>query len=207
VRFSRQRTTDEIPDEAVEPDETEVAERSRAYTPGKGRPTPKRREAENRRRGPVTAPKTQREANKRSSVSREDRRKEAAERRERMAAGDERYLLPRDKGPVRAYVRNIVDSRRHLIGLFMPLAVLVLVAMISPVPAIRDYSAPGTAVVLLVMVIEGVLLSRTVVRKVRAKFPDAPDRSLSLGWYSFIRASQIRKLRLPKPLVKPGDEV
>jgi hypothetical protein len=42
---------------------------------------------------------------------------------------------------------------------------------------------------------------------VRAKFPDARDRSLSLGWYSFVRASQIRKLRIPKPMVKVGDTV
>ena len=29
-----------------------------------------------------------------------------------MRAGDERYLLARDRGPERALVRDIVDSRR-----------------------------------------------------------------------------------------------
>jgi hypothetical protein len=60
---------------------------------------------------------------------------------------------------------------------------------------------------LVIMVLEGVLLARTVTKKVRAKFPDATDRALSLGWYSFVRASQIRKLRIPKPTVKVGDAV
>jgi hypothetical protein len=196
---------DEVTDEALA---EEVAAASRSFTPAKGRPTPKRREAENRRRGPVAPPPmTQREAMKRSRVNKADRRTAAAQRRERMAAGDDKYLLARDKGPVRAYVRNIVDGRRHLIGLFMPLALVVLVAMVAPVPLVQGYAAPGTVVILLMMIVEGLLLARTVVRRVRAKFPDASDRSLSLGWYSFVRASQIRKLRIPKPMVKVGDTV
>jgi Protein of unknown function (DUF3043) len=210
VRFTRQRT-EASSDASEEVEDATPLVTSRAYTPAKGKPTPKRRDAQGVRRGPVAPPpKTQREAMRRSrqnKMSKEERRSAVAERRERMAAGDDRYLLPRDKGPVRAYVRDIVDSRRHLIGLFMPLAVVVLIAMVAPVPAIQVYAAPGTMVVLLVMVIEGVLLGRSVARRVRAKFPEAPDRALSLGWYSFVRASQIRKLRIPKPVVQPGADV
>jgi len=199
-----ENTADEVTDEPLE----DVADAGRAYTPAKGRPTPKRREAESRRRGPMAPPPmTQREAMKRSRVNKADRRTMAAQRRERMAAGDDKYLLARDKGPVRAYVRNVVDARRHLIGLFMPLALVVLVAMVAPVPLVQAYAAPGTVVILLLMIVEGLLLARTVVKRVRAKFPDARDRSLSLGWYSFVRASQIRKLRIPKPMVKVGDAV
>jgi hypothetical protein len=153
---------------------------------------------------------TQREAMKRSrgnKANKAQRKSAAAERRERMAAGDDKYLLARDRGPVRAYVRNVVDSRRHVIGLFMPLAVLVLVAMVAPIPAIQLYAAPGTVVILLLMILEGLLLARTVTKRVRAKFPDATDRTLSLGWYAFVRASQVRKLRIPKPTVKPGETV
>jgi len=42
---------------------------------------------------------------------------------------------------------------------------------------------------------------------VRAKFPTEPIKGISIGWYSFIRASQLRKLRVPKPRVKPGEAV
>ena len=91
-------------------------------TVGKGRPTPKRREAEGRR-GPVAPPPmTQREAIKRSkeqgkSLTKEERRALSAERRERMMSGDEKYVLPRDRGPVRAYVRDLVDARRNIAGI------------------------------------------------------------------------------------------
>lgn len=209
VKFPRQRTAVSPVDESDEAESgaTQVEARP-THTPGKGRPTPKRREAEGRRRGPVPPPPmTQREAMKRSRVNKGDRRKATAERRERMAAGDDKYLLARDKGPVKAYVRNIVDSRRHLIGLFMPLALLVLVTMVAPSPLIKYYAAPTTIVILVVMIAEGLLLGRTVVKKVREKFPEATDRSVGLGWYSFVRASQVRKLRIPKPMVKPGDTV
>jgi hypothetical protein len=209
VKFLRQRTAD-----ADEPTDEEVVEDTsttvgtKGYTPSKGRPTPKRREAEGRKRGPVAPPpRTQREAAKRSRGTKDDRRRATAERRERMAAGDERYLLARDKGPVKAYVRNLVDSRRHLIGLFMPLALLVVVAMLSPSSYVQVYAAPVLFAVLLVFAVEGFFVGRSVVKAVRVKFPDAPDRALGLGWYAFVRASQIRKLRVPKPQVKPGDEV
>ena len=209
VKFLRQRATDtaEPVEDDVEVDETtEVG--AKGYTQPKGRPTPKRRDAEGKRRGPVApAPMTQREAAKRNRVSKEDRRRATAERRERMAAGDERYLLPRDKGPVKAYVRNVVDSRRHLIGLFMPLALVVVVAMLSPATYVQVYAAPVLMAVLVVFAVEGIFLGRSTVQKVRVKFPEAPDRALSIGWYAFVRASQIRKLRVPKPQVKPGEAV
>ncbi|HEX5401336.1 MAG TPA: DUF3043 domain-containing protein [Pseudonocardiaceae bacterium] len=210
MKFPRLRSADTTAD--VEVDEADAAADTRvvspSFTPAKGRPTPKRRESEARKRGPVAPPpKTQREAMRRSKVSKTDRKSAAAERRERMAAGDDRYLLPRDKGPVRAYARDIIDSRRHLAGLFMPLALLVLVTLVSPVPAIQVYATPATLIVLLLMVVEGVVNGRSVVKQVRAKFPDAPDSTLSLTWYSFMRSSQVRKLRVPKPRVKPGDQV
>ncbi len=161
VKLPRLRAAENTADEVIDEPLDDVADASRAYTPAKGRPTPKRREAESRRRGPVAPPPmTQREAMKRSRVNKADRRTAAA-----------------------------------------------LVAMVAPVPLVQAYAAPGTVVILLLMIVEGLLLARTVVKRVRAKFPDARDRSLSLGWYSFVRASQIRKLRIPKPMVKVGDEV
>ena len=208
MKFLRQRATDtaEPVEDDVEVDETTVD--ARGYTQPKGRPTPKRRDAEGKRRGPVApAPMTQREASKRNRVSKEDRRKAATERRERMAAGDERYLLPRDKGPVKAYIRNVVDSRRHLVGLFMPLALVVVVAMLSPATYVQVYAAPVLMAVLVVFAVEGFFIGRGTVKKVREKFPEASDRGLSIGWYAFVRASQIRKLRVPKPQVKPGEAV
>lgn len=210
MKFLRTRTADpaaDAPDE--EPvDTVEVEAGTRAHTPAKGRPTPKRRDAEARRRGPVAPPPTtQREAYKRSRGNKEDRRKASAERRERMAAGDERYLLARDKGPVKRYARDLVDSRRHFLGLLMPLALVMVVVMLSPVTAIQLYVTPAVMAIIVVMAVEGFIVGRRVNRLARAKFPDHLEKPLALGWYATMRASQIRRLRVPKPLVKPGDAV
>ena len=175
---------------------------------GKGRPTPKRRDAEAKRRGPAPPPpRTQREASKlaRSNrPSREDQRAAATARREGMARGDDRYLLPRDRGPVKAYIRDVVDSRPHIMGLFMPLAIIVLLSVVLPFPAAARYMSLFSLLVLATMIIEGVLLGVSTTRKVRAKFPSDTTNALSIGWYSFTRASQIRKFRVPKPRAERG---
>lgn len=222
VRFLRHSGTDEADPtevgdhtEPVDDDPAAGSAASRGHTPGKGRPTPKRREAEGRRRGPVAPPprttreaiRRNRELRKKSPVSKEERREAARERRERMMAGDERYLLPRDRGPVKAYVRDLVDSRRNVLGLFMPMAVLVFVTLLVPIPAVQTYATLLTTVVLLLMIFEGFLNGRRITKAAREKFPKETIRGASLGWYAFVRASQIRKLRVPKPRVRPGQPV
>jgi hypothetical protein len=180
-------------------------------TGGKGRPTPSRRDAQGKRRGPVApAPKTQREAMKRAKALRgtkEDRRKAADDRRRRMAAGDDAVLLPRDRGPARAYARDLVDARRNLMGLFMPLAILIFITVIVPVPQVQTFGSLICLVMLVMMALEGLLLGRYVVTRVRARFPDQQVGALSYGWYAFTRATQIRRLRVPKPRVARGTQV
>ncbi len=219
MRFLRRSTTTDsaTPDsEASEADAVDA--RAKAFTPSKGKATPKRREAEAKRRGPVAPPPTtMREAMKRNKEIRktakadpaykEKQKSAAKERREKMMAGDDKYLLPRDRGPVKAYVRDLVDSRRNLLGLFMPLAILVFVALLVPYPDVQRYATLLCTVMLLGMIVEGVLSGRRIAKMVRLKFPDEAIKGGSVGWYSFIRASQIRKLRVPKPRVSPGDTV
>ncbi|MFZ2177943.1 MAG: DUF3043 domain-containing protein [Rhodococcus sp. (in: high G+C Gram-positive bacteria)] len=199
------------------PEASDVSVSETAPRPGKGRPTPKRRDAEARRRGPVApAPLTAKEARARKKATRgnkqerkaaaAERRATAAERRARMLAGEDKYLLPRDKGPVRAYVRDIVDARRNLVGLFMPLALILIMAMFVS-PALQAIVTLAMLVMMLFMVIEGVFLGRKINNQVRERFPDTPDGGFKLGWYAFVRASQIRKLRAPKPRVRPGDAI
>jgi hypothetical protein len=211
VRFLRRNAK-----ETVDPADEDAAEvtsaveqnsgTARTHTPGKGRPTPKRRDAERRRRGPVPPPpRTQREAMRRSRGNKDERRKTATERRERMMAGDDRYLMPRDRGPVRAYVRDLVDSRRNLMGFFMPLAIVVFLALLVPSVRIQQYATLFCTVMLALMIVEGAVLGMIVTRRVRTRFPDATDRGLSLGWYAFVRASQVRRLRVPRPRVRVGE--
>ncbi|MEU6643843.1 DUF3043 domain-containing protein [Saccharomonospora sp. NPDC046836] len=218
MRFLRRNTADDAGKAGTaEADDVASGESHarKGYTPSKGKATPKRREAENKRRGPVAPPprttreamRRNRELRKQNPVTKEERREAAKERRERMMAGDERYLLPRDRGPVKAYVRDLVDSRRNVLGLFMPLAILVFVSLLVPVPAIQQYATLVTTVLLIGMVVEGFLNGRRIAKLVRQRFPNETVRGGSIGWYAFVRASQLRRLRMPKPRIKPGDPI
>ena len=214
MRFLRRSAT-ESTDVTEESDAGEEVSSVKGHTPGKGRPTPKRREAEGRRRGPLPPPpRTTREAMRRARGNKEERKELAAKRREiraaqreRMMAGEEKYLPARDRGPVKGYVRDLVDSRRNLLGLFMPLALVVFVALLAPNRLLQFYATVLCLVMLLAMILEGALNGRRYTRLARQKYPKETVRGLSIGWYAFIRASQIRKLRIPKPRVKPGDKV
>jgi hypothetical protein len=187
----------------------------------KGRPTPKRSEARrNARKGPVApAPMTASEARARRKtlagpkLSREERRAERTasrarmtDRRERMMAGEEAYLLPRDQGPIKRYVRDVVDSRRNGLGLFMPATLLLLFASFG-VPQLSLYASPAMLVLVVVMGVDGLILGRKVNRLVDAKFPDNTESRWKLGIYAAGRASQLRRMRTPRPQVERGSSV
>ena len=193
----------------------------RTTTAPKGKPTPKRSQA-SRKRGPVApAPMTTAEARRRRKemrgpkLSREERkaerierRSDMAERREKMMAGDDAYLLPRDKGPVRRYVRDVVDSRRNLLGLFMPSALgLILVMLAVPSVQVQQLLSPAMLVLVLIMVIDGFFLGRKVNRQVDEKFPGNTESGWKLGFYAASRASQLRRMRAPRPQVERGATV
>ncbi|WP_264198131.1 DUF3043 domain-containing protein [Pseudonocardia sp. ICBG601] len=72
---------------------------------------------------------------------------------------------------------------------------------------IQQYVTLFTFLMLIVMVVEGTLLGMQVLKKARAKFPDEEIKGLGTGWYAFSRATQPRRMRVPKPRVKRGDTV
>jgi len=198
----------------------EVAESTTAVraTAPKGRPTPKRSEV-TKRRGPIApAPATAAEARKRrkelrNTMTKEERQAEKLERRaamgqrrERMMAGEEAYLLPRDQGTVRRYVRDIVDSRRNALGLFMPSALVMLFIMLA-LPKVQILISPVMLLLMGVMAVDALLLARKVNKAVDAKFPENAETHFKLGLYAASRASQMRRMRAPRPVVSPGTKV
>jgi hypothetical protein len=211
------RKNDEGADKAA-PAEVDVSAVAPGTTAPKGKPTPKRSDSA-KRRGPVTpAPMTSAEARKRrkemrASLSKEERRADKEqrrsamnERRERMMAGEEAYLLPRDKGPVRRYARDIVDARRNVLGLFMPAALALIFVMLA-VPQVQLFISPAMLVLMAIMAIDGILLGRKVNKAVDAKFPDNTEGAFKLGMYAAGRASQMRRMRAPRPQVERGAKV
>ena len=129
-RVFRRRSAVEPDLAEQEPESPEAPERA-GVTQGKGRPTPKRSEAERRRRQPYSAPSDRKAA---AQQSRDRDRTSRTRKMEAMKRG-ENWALPRkDQGPVRALARDYVDSRRSISEFYM-FAILVLVLLLF-VPAI-----------------------------------------------------------------------
>ena len=107
---------------------------SHAVTAGKGKPTPKRSEAERRRRQPYTAPKDRKEAGR---VSRDRQRADRSRRMEAVRRGEEWALPPRDRGPVKALARDYVDSKRRVSEYYMYGLLVLLVLLFIRAPIVQ----------------------------------------------------------------------
>ena len=165
----------------------------------KGRPTPKRSEAQTQRRKAVTAP-TDRKAATRQA--RDTRRTELAKQREALAGGDERYLPLRDKGPVRKYTRDYVDSRYRVAEFFLPLAVLILV--MSIIGSLQSLSLLLWLIVIVAIVVDSAITGIRLRGNLRKRFPDQNTKGAMA--YGLMRTLQMRRLRLPKPQVQRGTK-
>jgi hypothetical protein len=119
--------------------------------------------------------------------------------------GEDSALPIRDRGPVRRFVRNYVDSRRSTGEYFLPIIFLVLILTLIPVAAVQISAIALMYGVLIFAVVDGFFLSRRIRRIVEEKFPDAPTKGL--GMYAWLRSTQMRKLRAPHPTVKVGEKV
>lgn len=166
----------------------------------KGRPTPKRKDAVAARKVSSLAP---------ASTKEEKKRAKDAARSARIAAraaymrGDENALPARDKGPVKKFVRNYVDSRKSIGEYFLPIIFVVLFLTLIPSPIFQIGSIIIMYGVLLISVIDGFFLSRKIKSAVAAKFPGTELKGI--GMYGWLRSTQMRRMRTPKPQIKVGD--
>jgi hypothetical protein len=196
----RRRTPSE-PEAPERPAPPAQSEQSKG-TPSKGRPTPKRSEAEKRRRQPITAPKSRKEAYRRQ---RERVAQDRAKARAGVAKGDDKFLPKRDQGPVRRLARDYVDARRTLGSYLMWVLLASLLLNVLPIVLFRLISFFIPPLLLIIVLVEGVLISRRVTRLAAERFPDEERRGI--GFYAAMRAMQIRRWRIPQPQVKIGDQV
>ncbi|WP_189307215.1 DUF3043 domain-containing protein [Streptomyces cinerochromogenes] len=166
----------------------------------KGRPTPKRSEAQTQRRSVAHTPTNRKEAAKRQ---REERRQALERQRQALASGDERYLPARDKGPVRKFARDWVDSRFNVAEFFLPLAVVILVLSVVKVPSIQSIALLLWLIVIVLIVLDGAVSGFRLKKRLKERFPDQNTRGAVA--YALLRSLQMRRLRLPKPQVKRGE--
>ncbi|GAA4679862.1 hypothetical protein GCM10023324_37150 [Streptomyces youssoufiensis] len=166
----------------------------------KGRPTPKRSEAQSQRRSLANTPTSRKDAARRQ---REARRADLAKQREALANGDERYLPVRDRGPIRRFARDYVDSRFVIAEFFLPLAVIILILSLVQAGAMQQYVLLLWMIVIFLIVINSVVIGISLKRQLRQRFPDENLRGAVA--YALMRSLQMRRLRLPKPQVKRGE--
>jgi hypothetical protein len=162
----------------------------------KGRPTPTRKEAEAARKQQLKPALTKKEA-------RERERQARAQSRNAMLSGDEKALLPRDQGPVKRAVRDYVDGRRSAGELFLPGALLILAMGFIRIPAVQSGSLLVWFALVLSIAVDSVILVRGLKKHLLTTFK--PEEIKGVNFYAIMRAVQIRRLRVPKPLAKPGD--
>lgn len=167
----------------------------------KNRPTPRRRDQEAARKRPLV----QNNARENKRADRARRREEAAKMRQAMVTGDERHLPPRDKGPVRRFVRDNVDARFNLGELLLLLMLAVLVLSVLA-PRIATLFFLGVYVLFGLAILDAVLAWRRTKKKILAKFGEDTDLK-GLALYSVMRSFQMRRTRMPRPMVERGTKV
>ncbi|MGW7613220.1 DUF3043 domain-containing protein [Streptomyces sp. NPDC054766] len=166
----------------------------------KGRPTPKRSEAQTQRRSVAQTPSSRKEASKQQ---RDERRAQMTRQRQALASGDERYLPARDKGKVRRFARDFVDSRFCIAEFFLPMAVIILVLSVVPIAALKNVALLLWLVIIVMIVVDSIGITIRLRKQLNTRFPDQPKRGAVP--YALMRTLQMRRLRLPKPQVKRGE--
>ena len=169
---------------------------------GKGRPTPSRKEAEAAARARAKVPRTRKEQ---MAAQRAARGETSQRMRQAMKTGDERYLPARDRGPVRRFIRDYVDSRFSFIELMVPLLVLSMVLGYSGNQTALQLGNTVLFTTILVIIVDIVMLRFRIRREMARRFPDEPTKGLT--FYAALRSLQMKFLRLPKPQVKIGDKL
>jgi hypothetical protein len=189
-------------DEKAHADKAPVTDSTQTRDPQapKGRPTPKRSEAQGQRRSVANTPTNRKEAAKRQ---RDERRAQMEKQRQALASGDERYLPTRDKGPVRKLARDFVDSRFCVAEFFLPLAVVILVLSMVRIAQLQNIALLLWLFVIVLIVVDSIGIAIRLKKQLNARYPDEPKRGAVA--YALMRSLQMRRLRLPKPQVKRGE--
>jgi len=172
---------------------------------GKGRPTPSRKEAELQRKATLKGTSASKSGKGGKAADREQARAEREHARARAAAGDQRYMQPRDRGPARAMTRDFVDGRIAVAEFFIFFAIGVLLLGFVHNQKLSALSSIAFLAVIVILVFDVGVMLLSLSRKAKAEFPDAADRK-GLMMYAALRSLQLRRLRLPAPRVKRNGQ-
>ena len=183
---------------------------------GKGRPTPKRSEAEANRyrsltgtktsgRRPTTTPGrklTPEEKDKARAQARSDRDRQV----QAMRRGEEWALQPRDRGPMKKLARDYVDAHRRPAEFYMYALIVLVIALVAGQShkALNSYLEYLLLAIIAVIIVDAILLRRSLAKLAKERLPGESTRGITL--YAILRALQLRRFRNPAPRIKPGDK-
>ncbi|MFE9890088.1 DUF3043 domain-containing protein [Streptomyces scopuliridis] len=159
-----------------------------------------RSEARSQDRSVTDTPTTRREATRRE---RDERRAQLERQRQALVGGDERYLPVRDKGPVRRFARDFIDSRFNVAEFFLPMAVVILVLSMVRVGSLQSIALLLWLVVIVLIVLDSIVTGFRLKKGLAERFPDENRRGVAA--YALTRSLQMRRLRLPRPQVGRGE--
>jgi hypothetical protein len=169
---------------------------------GKGRPTPSRKEAEAAAKARAKVPRTRKEQ---AAAQRLARSQGSSKMREAMKTGDERYLPARDRGPVKRFIRDYVDSRFSFVELMIPVLLVTTVMAWSGNASVASYGNAILFGMLLLIVVDMLRLRFKLRREITSRFPDADTKGTT--YYAVMRSLQMKFMRLPKAQVKIGQRL
>jgi hypothetical protein len=188
---------------------TETARTRPTAEAAKGRPTPKRSEAERGRRQGITGTPAGRSSGRAGSTSggagRATSKEDRLRRNEAMRRGEEWALPARDRGPVKALVRDYVDSRRRISEYYMYVMLILVLLLFIRVPAVQHAAEPIVLVLIVFVIVDALLLRMNLKRLIPQRLPGQSARGVTI--YAVFRALQIRRFRMPPPRVTPGTKV
>jgi hypothetical protein len=178
----------------------------RSAEAAKGRPTPKRSEAERNRRQPITGSgsRSRAPAAPRTPEEKARARGDRARKYEAMKQGEAWALNPRDRGPAKALARDYIDSKRRISEFYMYILVVLLAAVFLRNKTEQQYLSPLVLVLVVVILLDAQIIRRSLRRLVAERLPGESTRGLTM--YAVMRALQIRRFRMPAPRVRPGDK-
>lgn len=200
--FRRRSANADLVDSDQAADDAEQAPQARpGWTAPKGAPTPKRSEAQANRRQPYQAPADRKAATK---MSKQRTQQERFRRTQALQRGEDWALPPKDRGPVRALARDVVDARRGFGEYYMVMVVVLLALLFLPGSNTKIIADVIVLALLLLIVVEGWFVGQRVKRLAAERFPGQSTRGVTL--YTVMRGISMRRMRVPKPRVNRGDK-
>ena len=184
---------------------------------GKGRPTPKRSEAEANRyrsltgsttsgRGPrPTATPGRKLTPEEKEKARAQARNDRTKTMQAMRRGEEWALQPRDRGPVKKLARDYVDAHRRPSEFYMYALIILVISLVAgkahkALNADLEYLLLA---IIAIIIVDAILLRRSINKLVAERLPGESTRGIT--FYAIMRALQLRRFRNPAPRIKPGD--